>query len=176
MIFRLATPQDLPQLKDMYRRIMAYLDEINMQIWDEYYPCELLDGDVEKQRLYIMAQEDTPVAAFALCLSSAGENHVVWENSDASALYLERLGVDTLHMRNGLASQMLQKAVEVTRERGREYLRLFAAANNPPSLALYRKNGFQQAGGTYNEVIDENWTLSEYGFEIWVKRKSSVIS
>ena len=170
MIFRLATLQDLPRLKDMYRRIIAYLDEVNMQIWDDYYPCELLEGDVEKQQLYVMVQGDTPVAAFALCQSSGGANHVEWEEPGASALYLERLGVDTLHMRSGLASQMLQKAVEVTREQGREYLRLFAASSNPPSLALYRKNGFRQAKGIFEEVIDENWTLSEYGFEIRVKK------
>lgn len=170
MIFRLATLQDLPRLKDMYRRIMTYLDEVDMQIWDEHYPCELLEGDVEKRQLYIMAQGDTPVAAFALCQSSAGEHCVEWENSDASALYLERLGVDTVYMRNGLASRMLQKAMEVTKEQGREYLRLFAAISNPPSLALYRKNGFRQAGGVFDEVIDENWIISEYGFEIRVKK------
>ena len=169
MMFRLAVPQDVPKLKEMYRRIMAYLDEVDMQIWDEYYPCELLDGDVEKQQLYIMTQGEAPVAAFALCRTSGGEGHVVWSEPDASALYLERLGVDTVHMRNGVASQMLQKAMEITREQGKEYLRLFAAADNPPSLALYRKNGFQQAEGVFEEVINENWTISEYGFEIRVK-------
>ena len=170
MIFRLAAPQDVPRLKEMYRRIMDYLDEVDMQIWDEYYPCELLEGDVEKQRLYVMTEEEMPVAAFALCRSSGGEGHVEWDKPEASALYLERLGVDTLHMRHGLASQMIQKAMEVTQEQGIEYLRLFAAVSNPPSLALYRKNGFRQAKGIFEEVIDENWMLSEYGFEIRVKK------
>lgn len=35
MDFRQAVMQDLPQLKDMYKRIIKNMNEQNIQIWDD---------------------------------------------------------------------------------------------------------------------------------------------
>ncbi|EFC99841.1 hypothetical protein CLOSTHATH_01950 [Hungatella hathewayi DSM 13479] len=37
---------------------------------------------------------------------------------------------------------------------------------NKPAIHLYMKNGFEQADGIYDEVIDDDLVLHEYGFEI----------
>lgn len=169
MEFRVAKREDLSQMKAMYRRLYEYMEENGIHIWDDHYPCELLEGDIEKGQLYGLFLDGQPVAGFALCATNHGENHVQWENPNGTALYMERLGVNVEHLRRGYASQMLQKAAEVAQEQGVDYLRLFAAASNPASLALYRKNGFWQAEGVFREQIDENWILPEYGFEIRTK-------
>ena len=36
---------------------------------------------------------------------------------------------------------------------------------NQPAINLYIKNGFKRAEGIYDEIIDDNLTLHEYGFE-----------
>ena len=169
MEFRTAKKEDLARMKAMYRRLYEYMEENGIHIWDDYYPCELLEDDIEKEQLYGLFLEEQPIAGFALCTANNGENHVQWEDPKGTALYMERLGVAVEHLRRGYASEMLQKAVEVAGAQGVEYLRLFAAASNPVSLALYRKNGFQQAEGVFLEQIDENWILLEYGFEIQTK-------
>lgn len=37
-----------------------------------------------------------------------------------------------------------------------------------PAINLYLKNGFRQVDGIYEERIDDDLTLREYGFEIEV--------
>ena len=36
---------------------------------------------------------------------------------------------------------------------------------NEPAINLYVKNGFKKAEGVYDEVIDDDLVLHEYGFE-----------
>ncbi|HBC92713.1 MAG TPA: GNAT family N-acetyltransferase, partial [Pelotomaculum sp.] len=50
------------------------------------------------------------------------------------------------------------------------YLRLFVVDINVPAINLYLRNGFRQVDGIYEEKIDDNFTLREYGFEIKVSR------
>lgn len=37
---------------------------------------------------------------------------------------------------------------------------------NKPAINLYLKNGFKRAGGIFEERIDEELVLREYGYEI----------
>ena len=55
--------------------------------------------------------------------------------------------------------------MELAKEKGVEYLRLFVVDINKPAINLYIKNGFKKAEGIYDEIIDDNLTLHEYGFE-----------
>lgn len=82
------------------------------------------------------------VAAFALCRGNAGANMVEWKNNQANALYLDRFGVNV------------------------NYLRLFVVDINSPAIELYQKLGFIRAGGSYDEVIEDDFVLHEYGYEI----------
>jgi ribosomal protein S18 acetylase RimI-like enzyme len=61
---------------------------------------------------------------------------------------------------------MLAKAREVAKTLGAEYLRLFVVDINEPAIRLYTKNGFTKAMGVYDEVIDDDLVLHEYGYEI----------
>ena len=54
MDFRQAVMQDLPQLKDMYKRIIKDMNEQNIQIWDDIYPCEFFEDDIKNNQLYIL--------------------------------------------------------------------------------------------------------------------------
>jgi ribosomal protein S18 acetylase RimI-like enzyme len=59
----------------------------------------------------------------------------------------------------------------LAKEKSAEYLRLFVVDRNEPAIRLYRKNGWNLAGGIYEEVIDEGLVLREYGFETAVAKK-----
>ena len=43
MNFRLAVMQDLPRLKAMYEDIIQNMNNNQIQIWDDIYPCEFFD-------------------------------------------------------------------------------------------------------------------------------------
>lgn len=46
MKFRLANIDDLPQLKAVYRDIILSMNEDNIRIWDDIYPCEFFGDDI----------------------------------------------------------------------------------------------------------------------------------
>ena len=166
MFLRLANIDDLSQLKSIYEKIVENMNSNNLHIWDEIYPCEFLKDDIEKNRLYVLEKNDEIIGAFALCDSNAGEEYIEWENKPAKALYMDRFGVNVNYLRKGIGSVMLNKAIALANHKNAEYLRLFVVDENEPAINLYIKNGFKKADGIYDEVIDDDFILHEYGFEI----------
>lgn len=171
MDFRLARISDLPKLKAVYKKIIDIMHTNNIPIWDEIYPCEFFRDDIENNCLYVLVEEnDDIVAAFALCESNAGENYVKWENAHDKALYLDRFGVNVGYSRQGVGSIMLKHAITLAKQKNAKYLRLFVVDMNKPAINAYLKNGFRQVDGIYEEKINDDLTLREYGFEIEVLR------
>ena len=166
MFLRLANKEDLPQLKSIYKKIVNNMNNNNLQIWDDIYPCEFLSDDIEKERFYVLAENNEIIGAFALCDSNDGEDYIEWENKHAKALYIDRLGVNVDYLRKGIGSVMLNKAAALAKDKKAEYLRLFVVDENEPAISLYIKSGFKKAYGVYDEVIDYDVILHEYGFEI----------
>lgn len=91
---------------------------------------------------------------------------VKWRDNQCKALYLDRLGVNVNYLRRGMGGLMLEKARETARNLGAEYLRLFVVDINEPAIGRYYSNGFTRADSVYDEVIDEDLILHEYGFEV----------
>lgn len=172
MNFRLAKMDDLPQLKEVYEKIIDHMNKANIQIWDEIYPCEFFRGDIENHRLYILTENNEIAAAFALCDSNPGEGHVKWENSHDKAFYIDRLGVNVNYLKQGIGSLMLRKAIALAGEKNARYLRLFVVDINEPAINLYIKNGFEKVDGIYNEIIDDDFALHEFGFEIKTQKRN----
>lgn len=166
MVFRSAAMRDLPQLKEMYKRIVKNMEAQGIPIWDDVYPSEFLAEDIEKQRLYVLLDKEETVSAFALCGTNAGEKAVQWQENGAKAVYIDRLGVDPRYAKKGMASFMLARAKEIAKASGAAYLRLFVVDINEPAIRLYRRNGFAKASGVYEEVFDDGFVLREYGYEI----------
>ena len=167
-VFRFAVMRDLPQLKEMYGRIVKNMEEQGIPIWDDVYPSEFLAEDIEKRRLYVLLDGEKIVSAFALCDTNAGEKAVQWQEGGAKAMYIDRLGVDVRCTKRGIGSRMLAKAGELAKASGALYLRLFVVDINEPAICLYTKNGFTKAAGIYEETFDDGFVLREYGYEIEV--------
>ena len=170
MNLRLANMDDLLQLKEVYKKIIRNMNEQGIEIWDEIYPCEIFPEDIEKNRLYILLKEKEIVAAFALNDSNPAENYVKWENSKGKAIYIERLGVNVNYLQQGIGSAAVGEIIALARELGAEYVRLFVVDINVPAIKFYEKNGFRQVAGSYEEKIDDDFVLHEYGFEIKISR------
>lgn len=165
MKFRLAEIDDLIKIKFMYKKIVENMIKNNIDIWDDIYPCEFFQADIENKNLYILAEGSEIVAAFALCESNAGESHIKWKDIRSKALYVDRFGVNVDYSKQGIGAIMLKHAADTARQSGAKYLRLFVVDINEPAINLYIKNGFKQVDGIYEEMVD-NRVLREYGFEI----------
>ncbi|WMC93695.1 GNAT family N-acetyltransferase [Kineothrix sp. MB12-C1] len=171
MDLRLADINDLPKLKEMYGKIIDDMNRNDISIWDEIYPCTFFSDDIENNRLYLLVEEhDNIVAAFALCESHTGERYVKWENTHGKALYFDRFGVNVDYARRGIGSAVLKHAIALTKQKDAKYLRLFVVDINKPAINVYIKNGFKKVDGIYEERIDDDLILREYGFEIEILR------
>lgn len=166
MNFRLANMQDLPQLKATYREVIDRMNRNQIQIWDDVYPCAFFAEDISNQHLYVLSKDDVIISAFALCETNSGEKAVRWENPNGRVLYLDRFAVSPNYSGKGIGSFMLEKARELARAKGAEYLRLFVVDINQPAINLYKKCGFAPAEGIYREAIDRDLVLCELGYEI----------
>ncbi len=166
MDFRQAVMQDLPQLKDMYKRIIKDMNEQNIQIWDDIYPCEFFEDDIKNNQLYILLNNGEIVSAFVLSDTNSGETAVEWNDNHAKAVYIDRLGVNVKYSKKGIGSQMLDKAKEIAKTLNAEYLRLFVVDINIPAIQLYNKKKFIKVNGVYNEIFDDGFVLHEHGYEI----------
>lgn len=166
MDFRLAVMQDLSQLKDMYKQIVKNMNEQDIQIWDDIYPCEFLEEDIKYNQLYVLLSDCEIISAFVLGKTNLGESAIKWDDNHAEALYIDRLGVNIKYLKKGMGSLMLDKAKGIAKTFGAEYLRLFVVDINIPAIQLYVKNGFVKADGVYDEVFDDGFVLHEFGYEI----------
>lgn len=168
MELRLAKKSDLPQMKSMYRKLIEHMNQNGIAIWDEIYPCEFFENDIENNELYLLAGKNDIAAAFVLCESNDGSAHLEWKSRTGKAMYIDRLGVNVHYLRQGVGGAALKSAIALTKQKGASYLRLFVVDRNKPAINLYEKSGFQRVGGIYEEKIADDFVLREYGFEIEV--------
>ena len=47
MNIRLARPEDLPRLNEMFTAIVVDMDRTGVPIWNEYYPFDYFEEDIE---------------------------------------------------------------------------------------------------------------------------------
>lgn len=106
------------------------------------------------------------MSAFALTQTNSGESSVEWTNKSDKEYYLDRLGVNKKYSKKGIGSYMLDRAKDISKNLGAEYLRFFVVDISEPAIRLYLKNGFKRVNGIYEEKFDDGFVLHEFGYEI----------
>ena len=162
---RRAAFSDLPAAKEMYAALVARMDQEGWGVWDETYPRDFVEKDIERDQFYLLLEGDRLVGAFALPPHDNGEGDVPWRDSSAPARYLYRFGIAPEQGGQGLGKQALGKIEELCGALGARYLRLYVAYENQPAMGLYRKAGFVQRPGEFGEMLEDGTRLYEYAFE-----------
>ena len=167
-----AEKSDLQQLKVVFDNIVKNMHNNGVNIWNEYYPYEEFEYDIEANNLYLIKDGETIVATFGVYDSISGIDSFKWSCQDSDALYLGRVGVNINYLKMGIGSKIIEYAKIIAKNKGAKFLRLTVVDINKPAINLYLKNKFLKVEGVYKEVIEEtNTTLYEYGFEICVDDK-----
>ena len=162
---RRAAFSDLPAAKEMYAALVARMGQEGWGVWDETYPRDFVEKDIERDQFYLLLEGDRLVGAFALPAHDNGEGDVPWQEPSAPARYLYRFGIAVEYGGRGLGRLALERIGELARGLGAGYLRLYVAHENEPAIALYRKAGFSQPPGEFGEVLEDGTRLFEYAFE-----------
>ena len=162
---RRAAFSDLPAAKEMYAALVARMDQEGWGVWDETYPRDFVEKDIERGQFYLLLEGDRLAGAFALPAHDNGEGDVPWQEPSAPARYLYRFGIAVEYGGRGLGRLALERIGELARGLGAGYLRLYVAHENEPAIALYRKAGFSQLPGTFGEMVLDGKRLFEYALE-----------
>ncbi len=167
MELKIAKKQDLPTLEVMFKGIVEGMYKNGIKIWNEFYPYEEFIGDIENQNLYLITDADEIVAAFGVYNTAGGQDCFEWKDKNAKAVYLGRVGVNVKFLGRGIGKLVLKHALEIAKRRNVKFLRLLVSDVNKPAINLYRKNGFTQVVGVYNEFSESlNKNIVELGFEM----------
>ena len=162
MDIKLASEQDLPEIKSFFDEVIADMQQKAITIWDDVYPYIAFPEDVAKKRLYLVREDDTLLSVFALCEWSDGQDKVEWEDNLAKPLYLYRFATNVKYLRKGIGQRVVKKALEISKNLGAEYLRLFVVDANTPAVELYKKMNFSLAKGMFHAEMGEALVLDEY--------------
>lgn len=166
MKIRLATKNDLPNLKIMFSKIVKKMESENIFIWNEFYPFEEFENDIENKNLYLVRDKEKIISAFCLCTEIEGSENFQWSQNYAHSLYLCKFGVNVEFQNKGFGSSIISEIFVLAKNMGAEYLRLKVVDSNIPALKFYQKNNFLQVFGKFEEFIEsKNLSLTEYGFE-----------
>ncbi len=162
----LARLKDLKNIQDMYTKIIENMYANNITIWNQYYPNEVFESDIENEQLYLLKDKENILGAFVMYEHEILEEGVEWEDESAKAYVLNRVGVNVEYLRQGIGQRLIEGASALAKEKGAKYLRLLVCEENVPAINLYLKCEFKKVNGIHEERIRADFSLNEYGFEM----------
>lgn len=165
----LAKLEDLTEIKEMYNKIIKNMYDNDIKIWNEYYPNEVFEDDIEQETLYLLKENKNILGAFAMYEHKNPEEDVEWENPKAKAYLLNRVGVNVECLRQGIGKKLINEAYQLAKNKKANYLRLLVSEFNTPAINLYLKCNFKKTKGIHIEKINDDISLNEYGFEMKVE-------
>lgn len=166
MRIRKATKKDIAKLNSMYTAIIQDMQAHNISIWDDIYPMEQIEIDVEDKVLYVLQRGSDIVGAFSVYDTNSAEGEIEWHDSSAKSVYLGLIAVNMNCRRQGIGREIVDRAVDIALDRGVEYIRLLVEDRNVPAINMYTKYGFEKKRGIHKESYpDRNLYLVECGYE-----------
>ena len=165
----LARQKDLETIKAMYTKIIDNMFANNINIWDDYYPNEMFISDIKNKTLYLLKESDEILGAFSLYEHVDIENDLEWHEKKAKAYLLNKVGVNVNHLKKGIGQKIVEFAMKIAKENDAEYLRLLVCDVNIPAINMYKKCKLKKVKGIHEEVIEKDYSLNEYGFEVLLK-------
>lgn len=157
--------EDLNQIKEVYKEIIKNMNKNNIKIWNEYYPTEVFESDIEEGNLYLLKDNKIILGAFAMYEHRDFEEEFEWTNSNEKSFLLNRIGVNVDYLHQGIGTKIISEASKLAKKEDAKYLHLLVSDINVPAINLYLKCNFKKVNGIYEEKIDDNFSVYEYGFE-----------
>lgn len=161
-----------PRVREFYYSLIDAMKDAEYKPgWEkDIYPTqEFLLDSIRRGELYIGELEDGSIASCMVVNHSYNDGYhsVTWtvDADDTQLLVIHALGVHPLYAGKGFAKQMVQKVIDVAREKNIKTIRLDVLGGNLPAEKAYTSMGFVYRGATKMFYEDTGWTefrLFEY--------------
>jgi ribosomal protein S18 acetylase RimI-like enzyme len=118
--------------------------EENMKAYlDEAYAADKLQGEIlNTNSMFFFLYSSGELCGYI----KVNENDAQTEIKETGAIELERIYVSKDHQGQGIGNTLLNKAIEIAREKDKDYIWLGVWEHNLRALSFYKKHGFYRIG------------------------------
>lgn len=118
--------------------------------WNEYYPeMDTIEFDLSRDALFVMREDGRIIAAFSIDLDEQVDELEFWTKELLPGGEISRLAVHPDFQNQGIARQMLRRAMEVLKERGFRSIHFLVNSTNQKALRSYAALGFSTVGSLW---------------------------
>jgi ribosomal protein S18 acetylase RimI-like enzyme len=145
LLLRRATRDDLPAVLTLLANTARWLDSLGVRQWPaDGFPAEQIEPLIGEGAMYLLDDRGTGVLAATVAVDGHADPEF-WTPADrpGEALYVHKLAVSRTHSGQGLGEMLLDWAARRAAARGRRWLRLDCAKDNPRLQAFYGSAGFR---------------------------------
>lgn len=147
----LGTKADLEEVYKVFTSAIKKMEEQGIPQWDEIYPSkEILEDDIEKQELYIGKLNGEIAVVYVLNEESDEQyRNGNWQYPESFYEVIHRLCVNPKFQNQKLGYRVMVHIEGQLLQKGVETIRLDTFTQNPFSIRLYEKLGYQKVGMAY---------------------------
>lgn len=140
--------EELNSLMRMLKAVVANLNSLGINQWDEVYPDAVtINNDIQERNLYVF--EDEGILKGMIVLNERQEKEyadVAWKHYNGKQLVVHRLSVDPQFQGQGVARRLMHFAEGYARENGYSAIRLDTFSQNPITMNFYKSLKYDVAG------------------------------
>jgi GNAT superfamily N-acetyltransferase len=169
---RPATEAELGDVLSVLDEAAAWLQSIGVtEQWPASFSAdaawvERLRRGIENEQVYVAHDGGTAQGCFRLL----NEDGAIWQDASRRYVYLHSLAVRRASAGRGVATAMLDFAVQVAASHGAEELRLDCWAGNERLMRYYLDAGFELRGQHHVAIDNGVWGKSDYWVAKFAKR------
>jgi ribosomal protein S18 acetylase RimI-like enzyme len=140
--------KELPQAIQLFREVVADMQNRGIDQWDEVYPgLADINDDLKKDCGFGYFEGNKLVGYVALNDEYDPEYETGnWQYTEGRPLYFHRLAVRPAFQGQGVAGSLIRFAENHALEAGYAAIRLDAFPPNTAAVAMYEKRGYSRAG------------------------------
>ena len=171
MIIKIAEPNQLQKIKEFYYDVIDGIGDSQDSVgWkkDIYPNPEFLRNSIDNGELFVAMEDDAIIGAMIMNHQFNDEyKQCRWltQAEDGDVTIIHALAVHPSHKKKGYARQMVQFAIDYTRENKQKAIRIDVLPRNHSAKKLYTGMGFQYVQTLRSFYEDIGWTdfeLYEY--------------
>ena len=141
----MATEADKDEILALYKSVVGS----DHCVWTDDYPSrETIEFDLSRDALFVMKNPDdnSIIAAISIDLDEEVEELEVWDKSLTPVAELSRLAVKEEYQGKKIAATMMERAIEILKERGYKGVHILVQKDNQKALNSYKRFNYKDCG------------------------------
>lgn len=153
MEFRKSKKEDVHRIMDIIKEAKKYLEENDINQWQDGYPSEdtILD-DIKKNESYIAVENDVVIGTVAISFRGEKTYGEIFEGSwlsNEDYVVIHRIAVARELKGRGTASNIIKEVEKIALRNNRYSIKVDTHEENKVMQNLLRKNNFKYCGIIY---------------------------